>query len=471
MSSISKNERKLIVAIIIAGTFISALTQTVLTSGLPHIMRDFNVDATLGQWLTTAYLLVLGVTIPVTAYLTNRFKTRTLFILSMSLYLTGCIISIFASNFHMLIASRIIQAVGSGVLTQLAQIILLGLYPVEERGSAMGTYGLAIGVAPAIGPTLSGYVIDNFGWRDMFGILAVLAGIVIIVGAIKLINVGETKRSKLDIISITLSTLGFGGLLVGVSNEGTYGWGNTVTFVPLILGVLALVMFVIRQLKLEKPLLELRVFKTKNYVVSIILICILYAAMMSATIILSIYIQSVRGYSATESGLIMLPGSILFGILSPVTGKILDKYGPRLLCIFGMTIFCLGNFYFSILTVNSPIYLVAIMYACRMIGISSILLNITTWGLNSLKKEEVSHGAVINNTLRQSAGAIGSAVLVTIMASGAKRATLTPLEATTYGVASSFVTATILSAIGLVIIILFMKNNKVNDRKSESKVA
>lgn len=458
---ISNKQRNTIVSIIIVGTFLSTLSQTVLTAALPSIMKDFNIDANLGQWLTTAYLVVLGITIPVTAYLINRFKTRNLFFTAMGLFLIGCIISIFANNFSIMIISRVIQAIGAGVLTQLVQIIMLKLYPVEERGVAMGIVGLAIGFAPAVGPTLSGFIIDNFGWRILFYILAGIALIDMIVAVFLLENVGETKSDKLDIISVALSTIGFGGLLVGVSNEGSYGWINLNTSIPLILGTIGLMIFIIRQFKLERPLLELRVFKSRNFTISIILICIIYAAMMAATILISIYVQSDRGYSAMTAGLLMLPGSVLFAILSPVTGKILDKHGARSLSIIGMIAFLIGNFSFSLLKENSSLLLLTFMFCFRMIGIAAILFTITTWGINSLKKEYVSHGAVISSTLRQSAGGVGSAILITIMSTTAKSTKFSTVTlASINGIDRSFTVASILSLITLVGIVIYVKDNK-----------
>ncbi|WP_291636946.1 MDR family MFS transporter [Clostridium sp.] len=461
MNVISKKERNIIVTIVIVGSFLSLLSQTVLTAALPSMMKDFKVDANIGQWLTTIYLLVLGITIPTTGYLVNRFSTRKLYLSAMGLFFIGCVFSIFATTFNLMIASRIIQAMGAGILVQLVQIVILKLYPIESRGAAMGIIGITVGFAPSIGPTLSGFAIDYFGWRSLFYILASISFVDIVIAFFLLKNVGQTKKDKLDIRSLILSTLGFGGLLIGFSNQGSSGWANPITYVPLVVGVISLIVFTLRQIGSKNPFLDLRVFKSSDFTVSTILTCIIYAAMMSATILLAIYIQSIRGYSAVQSGLIMLPGALFLAILSPATGRILDKHGPRILCIVGMAILGIGTFSFSYLGENTSVIYVSIMYCFRMIGLVMILSPLTTWGINSLDSKHIAHGAVINNTLRQVSGAIGSAILITVMTNSVKHSKQTStILASIHGMNVSFRMASILIAIGFVGIILYVKDGR-----------
>ena len=435
-------------------------------------MKDFKVDANIGQWLTTIYLLVLGITIPTTGYLVNRFSTRKLYISAMGLFLIGCIFSIFATTFNLMIISRIVQAIGAGILVQLVQIVVLNLYPIESRGAAMGIIGLTVGFAPSVGPTLSGLAIDAFGWRSLFYILAGISILDIVTAFFLLKNVGQTKKDKLDAFSVILSTLGFGGLLIGVSNQGSFGWENPITYGPLVVGLISLITFTLRQIKSKTPLLELRVFKSHVFAVSTILTCIIYAAMMSATILLSIYIQNIRGYSAVDSGLIMLPGSLFLAVLSPITGRILDKYGPRILCITGMSIFGIGTFAFSYLGENTSLIFLSIMFCFRMIGMASILSPLTTWGINSLDQKNIAHGSVINNTLRQVSGAIGSAILVTVMTNAVKHSKETSsVLAGIHGMNVSFRMASILIVIGLVGIILYVKDEGQKEEIIEEEIS
>ena len=461
-NTLTEKQKKTILITIMMGSFLTTLTQTVLTSALPSIMADFNVSANTGQWLTTVYMLVLGVMIPTTPYLINRFSTRKLFISSMVFFFVGCVLSITSQNFGMMVASRVLQAICGGINMQLVQILMMRMYPVEERGTAMGLYGFIIGVAPAIGPTLAGAVIDSLGWKSLFYILGAIALIDVVLALVFLKNVGETKKDKLDVISLILSTLGFGGLLIGISNEGNYGWGNYLTYLPLIVGIISLVIFTIRQLKLEKPLLNLRVFKSKTFVISIILILIIYAAMISSSMLVSLYMQSMRGYSALATGLLMLPGSILMSIFSPIAGKSFDKYGARKVIIPGFAFLALGTLSFSFLGLNTPVIYLTIMYGMRMLGISFVLMTVTTWGINSLSAKDISSGSAIGSTLRQIAGSIGTAVFMSIMSSvsASHIKTMSPALANIKGLNVSFFASAVLVLIGLVLAVIFMKDNK-----------
>lgn len=463
----SRKNRSGIVAILIIGAFITSLAQMVLTSALPSIMSTFNVTTSSAQWLTTTYILVLGIMIPSTAYLVNQFPIKGLFMTSMGLFLGGCIVSITANNFIFMVLSRVLQAIGAGIITQIVQVAMINLYPKEERGKAMGIYGFAIGVAPAIGPLVSGYIIDSFGWRFIFYILAIITILDMIFAVILLKSFMENKPSKLEVISLILSSLGFGGLLIGVTNIGTYTIANPLAYIPILIGLISLVLFVIRQIKVEDPLLDLRVFKVRNFTISIILICIVYMAMTSATMILSIYIQSARGMSAMVPGIVMLPGSIAMCILSPITGNILDKYGLRKLAISGCIMLGVGTLGFSYLEETTSIAVLTIMYTIRMIGITFLLMPVTTWGLNELKQEQIASGSAINSTLRQISGAVGSSLFVTIMTVVANNSVkATQVLADIEGMTVAFKYATFVIVIAIFVSIIYVKD-KVKDKPLE----
>ncbi|CEH33653.1 MDR family MFS transporter [Romboutsia lituseburensis] len=465
----NKKLRNLIVSVLLLGSFLTGLTQTVLNSALPSIMNDFHITADSAQWLTSIYMLVLGVMIPATAYLISNFSAKKLYISSMLLFFTGCLISIFTNNFQMLVASRVFQAMGAGIIMQLVQVSMINLYPKEERGAAMGLYGFVVGVAPAVGPTAAGYIIDNFGWRVLFYILAFIAVLDMILAFIVLRDITEIKKSKLEVISLILSTLGFGGLLIGVSNLGTYGISNYITYLPIILGLISLILFTIRQFKVNDPLLNLNVFKSKQFVISVILLMIIYVSFASATMILSLYIQSSRGMSAMIPGLMMLPGSILMSILSPISGKILDKYGARILSILGF--FCLGisTFSFSNLSETTSIVMLTVMYSIRMIGITLLLMPITTWGLNSLNNSEIADGSAIGSTLRQVSGAIGSSLFIAIMTTVSKNCLNTSeVLANIKGINVAFKSSSLLLFVGLIVSIIYVKDKNKDSQEEES---
>nr|WP_286201405.1 DHA2 family efflux MFS transporter permease subunit [Bacillus sp. ISL-4] len=401
--------------VLIIGAFLATFNQTIMSVAIPELMNDFNIKASTAQWLTTGYMLVNGVLIPITAFLIQRFSTRQLFQTSMIIFLAGTIVSAVASNFPVLLTGRLIQAAGAGIIMPLLMNVVLSLFPPEKRGSAMGYVGLAIIFAPAIGPTLTGYVLETFPWQAMFYGMIPFTIIVIICGFIYLKNVSEPVHSKVDFISVSLSTIGFGALMYGFSEAGNAGWSSTEVVVSLVIGILALVLFTWRQLISKNPLLNLRAFKynmfTLTTLISIGVTMMMYADMM----LLPLYLQNARGFTALESGILMLPGALLMGLLSPVVGKLFDRFGAKWLTIIGIAIIIISTFGFIDLTDSTSYTFLIVMSTVRRIGMAMFLMPVQTAGLNQLPSSLYAHGTAISNTIRQVAGAIGTALLVTVM--------------------------------------------------------
>jgi len=408
-----------IVAIMIAGAFVAVLNQTLMNVALPKIMTDLNIDASTGQWLTTAFLLVNGVLIPVTAFLMQRFTTRQLYIAAMLLFSLGTLVCALAQGFDTLIIGRVIQAAGAGILMPLLTNTILTIFPVEKRGSAMGVVGVAVIFAPAIGPTLSGWIVQNYDWRVLFWIILPIGVIDVILSIFILKNVGKRTFPKIDILSIILSTVGFGGLLYGFSTAGTpgKGWGSGVVVGSLILGGLFLLFFIWRQFISKVPLLEFRIFKYWMFSLATVINMIVTMAMYAAMVIVPLYLQDIRGFTPLKSGLLLLPGAILMGIMSPVTGWIFDRIGPRWLAVVGLGITVVTTFQFSHLTDHMSYTVLIVLYSARMFGLSMLLMPIMTAGLNALPPKYNAHGTAMANTARTMAGAVGTAALVTVMTS------------------------------------------------------
>ncbi len=326
----------------------------------------------------------------------------------------------------------------------------------------MGMVGLIIGLAPALGSVISGLLVDAFGWHSIFYILSLFSILNLVIAVPFLRNVGETRQVELDIPSVVLSTLGFGGLLLGFSIQGSYGFFNLITVIPLLLGFLALIWFVIRQFKLEQPLLELRVFKNRAFTFSVILVMIVSMALISAGILIPIYIQIARGYSALVSGVFMVPGITIMAVLNPYTGYLMDKYGPRLLSIGGLLLLTIGTFGFSTAAETTSLIFFEVMFTIRLIGVAMALMPLTTWGLNGLEKEYLSHGTAVHNTLRQVAGAIGSATIISIMTSAAQKANAgSTVKAQIYGINKAFFISGLILAISVLLAVLTVEKDKV----------
>jgi len=412
-----KKPSYLMIAVLFVGAFVSFLNNSLLNVALPSIMVDLEIkDYATVQWLATGYMLVSGILIPASAFLITRFSNRSLYITSMVIFTLGTAMAAFAPNFAVLLAGRMVQAAGSSVMGPLLMNVMLISFPREKRGAAMGIFGLVMISAPAIGPTLSGYIVEHHDWRVLFEMILPLAIISLILSIWKLDNVMETnKNAKIDYFSVVLSTIGFGGLLYGFSSASSDGWTDTLVVTTLIVGAVALIVFVIRQLKLENPLLNLRVYKYPMFTLSSIISMVNAVAMFSGMILTPAYVQSVRGISPLDSGLMMLPGAIVMAIMSPITGKLFDKMGPRLLALIGLGITAVSTYLLAKLQIDSSYTYIIMIYTLRMFGMSMVMMPIMTNGLNQLPTRLNPHGTAINNTAQQVSGSIGTAILVTIM--------------------------------------------------------
>ncbi|SFL71493.1 drug resistance transporter, EmrB/QacA subfamily [Gracilibacillus orientalis] len=414
-----ENERKevkkgILLFVMISGCFLSVLNQTLLNVALSNLMDIFNVTATTVQWLSTGFLLVNGVLIPTTAFLMKRFTTRQLFISSMLFLLLGTVICATAPFFAVLLIGRMIQAVGAGIIIPLMMSVILFIFPAEKRGSAMGLIGFAIIFAPAIAPTLAGFIIEYVSWRWLFIGLAPFVLIVILFASKYLVNVSETAKSKLDFLSILLSTIGFGFILYGFSNAGNKGWGNSIVVFSLIIGLLFTVFFCIRQIKSNDPVLNISVFKYKVFTLTSLLNVLVTMIMYADLILLPIYLQTGRGFTAFEAGLLLLPGAVINAVLSPVTGKLYDKVGAKPLFIIGLLFMIPSMWAVTDLTASTSFMYLMTRTIVLRIGLSFITMPLNTSALNALPKNLGSHGSAVVNTVRQLAGAIGTAVVVTI---------------------------------------------------------
>jgi len=417
--STSNLRRGPIVAALIIAAFVAILSQTLLNVALPVMMEDLGINANTVQWLSTGYLLVNGVLVPVSAYLIDRFTTRKLFLAAVGLFTLGTIICAVAPNFEFVLTGRLIQAAGAGILMPLMTVIFLTIFPIQERGKAMGMMGLAMIFAPAVGPTLSGWIVEHYDWRVLFYIVLPISIFSLIFGAFSMKNVTKNSMPKLDMLGIIFSTLGFGGLLYGFSDAGQDGWGSAPVIVSLIVGAVSLALFFWREWTIDKPILEFRVFKYNMFSLTTVINVIITMSMFSGMILLPIYLQTIRGFSPMDAGLLLLPGAILMGIMSPITGIIFDKIGARWLAVVGLLITVFTTYEFSQLTAETTYTHLIVMYSLRMFGMSMLMMPIQTAGLNQLPQRLNAHGSAMSQTLRNVAGALGTAFLVTIMSNSA----------------------------------------------------
>lgn len=453
METTQSYKHSTIVALLLAGTFIAILNQTLMITAIPPIMKEMNITANSAQWLTTVFMLVNGIMIPVSAFLLERFTTRQLFISAMSVFAFGTLVAGLAPNFEMLLLGRVIQSSGAGVMLPLMQTVFLMIFPVNKRGSAMGLVGLVISFAPAIGPALSGWVTSHYSWRVLFFIILPIAIIDIIIAFFALKNVTETTKTKVDVLSIILSSFGFGGLLYGFTCAGNLGWTATPTLLWLAIGVIALVLFITRQLRLTHPMLEFRVFANSIFPLTVIIGMITFMGLIGAETIIPLFMQNMRDFSAFEAGLALLPGALITGLLSPITGRLFDKFGARWLAFTGLIIITGSSFAFATLSPSTSFTFITVMYGVRMFGLAMVMMPVATAGLNRLPKRLIPHGAAMDNTMKMIAASVGTAILVTVMTTTASTAGGNPEIAhpDMYGANMAFIVVSVLSLIGLII--------------------
>ncbi|RKN82042.1 DHA2 family efflux MFS transporter permease subunit [Paenibacillus ginsengarvi] len=405
---------------LLIGAFFSILNETLLNIAFPELMVELNVSAPTMQWLATGYMLVVGVLVPASALLVQWFTTRQMFLGAMSLFTIGTLVCGIAPHFSILLVGRLLQAAGTGLMLPVLMNTILVLYPPEKRGAAMGSIGLVIMFAPAIGPTLSGLILDSLEWRWLFYMVLPFAVFSIIFASIYLKNVSQPTKPKVDVVSILLSTIGFGGIVYGFSSsgEGHGGWSSPSVYGTVIVGGISLLLFTIRQLKVREPLMDLRAFRYPMFTLTALMLIIMMMTLFSTMALLPFLFQGALGMTVFASGLIMLPGSLLNGFISPVTGKLFDKFGPRALVIPGTVFLAIIMWFFTQVSVDTSKTVFLILHICIMVAISMIMMPTQTNGLNELAPQYYPHGTAILNTLQQVAGAIGVAFFIGIMTSG-----------------------------------------------------
>ena len=404
-----------VLTVLLIGMFLSLLNQTLINVALPKLMTEFAVSTSTAQWLTTGFMLVNGILIPISAYLVETYTYRKLFISAMAFFTVGSIICALSGNFTLMLIGRLIQAVGAGILMPLGTNVFMVLFPPEKRGAAMGLMGVAMILAPAIGPTITGYVIQNYNWHILFYGMTVLGIVTIFLGR-SWFHLDRARRfPRLDLLGIVFSSIGFGTLLYGFSEAGNKGWSSGEVVGSLVIAVIALIIFVMKELKTEEPLINLRVFQNFRFSYTVIINIIVTMALYGGMILLPLYLQNIQGYTPLQSGLLLLPGSLIMGAMGPFTGRLFDKVGIKPLAIFGLLIMTITTYQLSKLSMDTPYLHVMLLYTIRSFGMSFIMMTISTEGLNQLPLKIIPHGSAAQNTLRAVAGSVGTAILVTVM--------------------------------------------------------
>lgn len=474
--ALDPKSRKIIITLLVAA-FVVILNETIMGVALPRLMKELQVTESVVQWLSTAFMLTMAVVIPTTGFLLQRLATRTVFILALSLFSAGTFLAAISPGFWILLGARVIQASGTAMMVPLMMTTILTLVPPARRGAVMGNVSIAISVAPAIGPTLSGLILQYLSWRFMFILVLPVALAALIYGARRLEDVGEREHHALDVLSVVLSVPAFGGVVFGLSRIGEAATGGLAPIVvPLAVGVVSLVLFGFRQHALQRtgnPLLDLRVFSYPMFRLAIALLMIAMIALFGMVILLPIYLQNIRGLSSLATGLLLLPGGLLMGLLAPFVGRLFDRYGPKVLTITGASLLSLTMWAFSTIDSDTPVWLLIGVHLVLSIGLACLFTPAFTTGLNPLPQHLYSHGSAMLATLQQVAGAAGTALLVTIMAGRSIsliQKGVPEAAAQNAGIQTAFGTAAIIG-IGAIIVAAFLRRTTAGPEEPATATA
>jgi DHA2 family lincomycin resistance protein-like MFS transporter len=421
-----------IIWLLLGAAFVAILNETTMGVAIPHLITDLGITAVAAQWLTTAFMLTMAVVIPISGFLLQRFTTRQVFIAAMGLFSLGTLIAFLSPGFPMLLVARVVQASGTAIMMPLLMTTLMTLVPAHSRGRIMGRVSIVMSLAPAIGPTMSGLLLDSVGWRWIFGIVLPIALVALGVGARWIHNLGEPTHAPIDVPSIILSALGFGGVVFGLSQlGGGAAHGDTgaeaaaadalssVTLaVSFGIGGIALALFIWRQVILQRgdrALLDLRVFRSANFSLAIAQMFLLSLAFFGAITVVPLYMQSVLQVTALTTGLVVLPGARAMGLAGPLIGRIYDRWGTRVLLVPGALIASGVLWLYTTFDEFTSIWVIAVAQTVLSIGLALSFTPLFTASLGSLQPRFYSYGSAVLGTVQQVAGAAGIALMITIM--------------------------------------------------------
>ncbi|MGN6325977.1 MDR family MFS transporter [Pseudolysinimonas sp.] len=430
------SRNRVAIVLLLVSVFVVFLNETIMSVAVPKIIADFRVTPSAGQWLTTAFALTAAIVVPVTGWLLQRLNTRPVFITAMSLFVAGTLLAAVAPTFGVLLIGRVVQASGTAIMMPLLMTTVLTLVPLSDRGRMMGRISIVMSVAPAIGPAVSGLIVDALSWRFIFWIVLPIAAAALVVGILRVPNISEPRRSPLDVLSVILSAFAFGGLVYGLSGLGASAEGDALVapWIPIAVGAAFLVLFVVRQLVLQRrdaALLDLRTFRSPTFSITIVMFVIMMVSLFGTVIVLPFYAQNVLHSDVLVSGLVLLPGGLIMGLIGPFVGRIYDRYGTRPLLVPGAVLVSLGFWGLAMLNQGMSVWFILLPHIVLSVGLGILFTVLFTVSTSALPPHLYSHGSATLTTLQQVAGAAGTAVFIALLAAGSAAAGSTDPQDTT----------------------------------------
>lgn len=445
------------------GSFVGMFSETSLNIALPQLMKALQVGQSSIQWLVTGYMLVIGIVLPLSSLLTKWFATKKLVLFGLGAFIVGSLISGFGVNFPMVLIGRMIQGIGTGIILPLMFTIAMLIFPPNKLGTVNGVLALVIMFAPAIGPTLTGLILAAGSWRDIFFTFVVFLVIAFVIGLFSLKNVSQITKPKVDFMSIILSIFAFSGLIAGASFASKMGWLSVPVLACLIVGVIALIFYVRRQLKLEVPVLNMRVFRHRNFTLGAILVMVDFGIILSAMYLLPQYLQNGLLVAVALTGIIMLPGGVINAVTSAFAGRMYDSFGAKWPARIGFIIAFVGAVMLSVVTTYSTIWYVILAHFILMIGAPLAMSPSQTSALNSLRGLESADGSAILNTMQQIVGALATALATSFLTLGRNAVNGLAAFKFTNGVHYGMYFTIALTVIGFIVALFVKDDGKYTD--------
>lgn len=465
-----------VIWVLLTAAFVAILNETTMGMAIPHLIIDLDISPLAAQWVTSAFMLTMAVVIPTTGFLLRRFTTRQVFLSALVLFSAGTLLAAVAPGFEMLLLARVVQAGGTAMLMPLLMTTIMNLVPNESRGRMMGRVSIVMSLAPSIGPTMSGFLLDHFGWRSIFVVVLPIALAAMFVGWRWLTNVGETMHAPLDVLSIVLSAFGFGGLVYGLSQIGSLteaGVSPAPLIVALVVGVIGLGLFLWRQVILQRvddALLDLRVFRSVGFSLSMAQMLLLSLSFFGTITVIPLFLQDALGLPTLDAGLVVLPGALAMGLLGPVIGRIYDAHGTRILLVPGSILAAATLWFYTTLTVETSVWVVLVAQLLLSVGLALSFTPLFTASLASLTPKFYSYGSAVIGTIQQVSGAAGIAVMMAVftMVAGANGGTGNP-DAVAQGSQVAFVIGAVIASV--TVIGAFFIRKPANDPSAPAPVA
>ena len=445
------------------GVFVGMFSETSLNIALPQLMKALQVGQSSIQWLVTGYMLVIGIVLPLSSLLTKWFTTKKLVLFGIGAFIIGSLISGFGNNFSIVLVGRMIQGIGTGIILTLMFTIAMLIFPPNKLGTVNGVLALVIMFAPAIGPTLTGLILAAGSWRDIFFTFALILVIAFVIGLFTLTNVSQITKPKVDWLSIVLSIIAFSGLIAGASFASEMGWLSVPVLASLIVGISALVFYVRRQLKLNVPVLNMRVFRHRNFTLGAILVMIDFGIILSAMYLLPQYLQNGLLVAVALTGIIMLPGGVINAATSALAGRMYDSFGAKWPARIGFAVAFVGAVMLALVTTHSAIWYVILAHIILMIGAPLAMSPSQTSALNSLKGLESADGSAILNTMQQIVGALATALATSFLTVGRNAVTGSAAFKFTNGVHYGMYFTIALTVIGFIVALFVKDDGKYTD--------